>query len=100
MTKAKSGWQRGFGMIELTPNILERSSLKEFHPNLPKKQILRVLIKRHLERIKGCKSPPLDILKSNPCYRDFLEDILNPWQVGYTHRGKYLYVKGNSVEKV
>ena len=66
-------------------NLLERSSLREFHPSLPKKQVLKVLIKRHLERLKGCKSPPLDILKGNPYYREFLENILNPRQgpLGY-----------------
>jgi transposase, IS605 OrfB family, central region len=71
--------------VNSAKNLLERSSLREFHPNLPKKQILKVLIKRHLERLKGCKSPPLDILKGNPYYREFLENILNPRQgpVGY-----------------
>jgi len=66
-------------------NLLERSSLREFHPHLPKKQVLKVLIKKHLERLKGCKSAPLDILKGNPYYREFLENILNPRQgpLGY-----------------
>jgi putative transposase len=73
-------------------NILERSSLKEFHPNLPKKQVLKVLIKRHLERLKGCKSPPLDILKSNHYYKEVFEDILNPWQVSYASMDKYLNI--------
>jgi putative transposase len=61
-------------------NLLERSSLREFNLYLPKKQVLKVLIKRHLERLKGCKSAPLDILKGNPYYKEFLEDILNPRQ--------------------
>jgi len=74
--------------VNSAKNLLERSSLKEFHPNLPKKQILKALTKRHLERLKGCKSPPLDILKNNPYYKEFFEDILNPWQVGYAHMGK------------
>jgi len=63
-------------MVNSAKNLLERSSLREFHPYLPKKQVLKVLIKRHLERLKGCKSAPLDILKGN---------ILNPRQgpLGY-----------------
>jgi putative transposase len=71
--------------VNSAKNLLERSSLREFHPNLPKKQVLKVLIQRHLERLKGCKSPPLDILKGNPYYREFLENILNPRQgpLGY-----------------
>ena len=66
--------------VNSAKNILERSSLKEFHPHLPKKQVLKVLIKKHLERHKGCKSPPLNILKGNPYFKDYLESILNPWQ--------------------
>jgi len=59
-------------------NILKRSSLGSLY--LTKKQVLKILIERYLERLKGCKSPPLDILKGNPYYKDFLESILNPWQ--------------------
>jgi putative transposase len=72
-------------MVNSAKNLFERSSLREFHPYLPKKQVLKVLIKKHLERLKGCKSPPLDILKGNPYYREFLENILNPRQgpLGY-----------------
>ncbi|QWK13352.1 MAG: transposase [Aquificota bacterium] len=66
--------------VNSAKNLLERSSLREFNLNLPKKQLLKVLIKRHLERLKGCKSAPLDILKGNPYYKEFLEDILNPRQ--------------------
>jgi putative transposase len=66
--------------VNSAKNLLERSSLREFHPHLLKKQVLKVLVKRHLERLKGCKSPPLDILKGNSYYRDFLENILNPRQ--------------------
>jgi hypothetical protein len=66
--------------VNSAKNLLERSSLREFHPHLPKKQVLKVLIKRHLERLKGCKSAPLDILKGNPYYREFFENILNPRQ--------------------
>jgi len=59
-------------------NILKRSSFGSLHP--PKKQVLKVLIEKHLERLKGYKSVSLDILKGNPYYREFLENILNPWQ--------------------
>ncbi len=78
--------------VNSAKNILERSSLKDFHPNLPKKQVLKVLIKRHLERLKGCESPPLDILKNNPYYREYFENILNPWQVSYAPIDKYLSI--------
>jgi putative transposase len=66
--------------VNSAKNLLERSSLREFHPHLPKKHVLKVLIKKHLERLKGCKSAPLDILKGNPYYMEFLENILNPRQ--------------------
>ena len=59
-------------------NILKRSSLGNLH--LTKKQALKILIERYLERLKGCKSPPLDILKGNPYFNDYLESILNPCQ--------------------
>jgi putative transposase len=52
-------------------NILKRSSLGSLY--LTKKQVLKVLIEKHLERLKGCKSAPLDVLKKNPYYREFLE---------------------------
>jgi len=59
-------------------NILRRSSLGSLY--LTKKQVLKILIERYLERHKGCKSPPLDILKGNPYFKDYLESILNPCQ--------------------
>jgi transposase, IS605 OrfB family, central region len=59
-------------------NILKRSSLGNLH--LTKKQVLKILTERYLERLKGCKSPPLDILKGNPYFNDYLESILNPCQ--------------------
>jgi len=57
-------------------NILKRSSLGSLC--LTKKQVLKILIERYLERLKGCKSPPLDILKGNPYFKDYIESILNP----------------------
>jgi len=59
-------------------NILKRSFLRSLY--LTKKQVLKVLIEKLLKRLQECKSAPLDILKSNPYYREFLENILNPWQ--------------------
>jgi transposase, IS605 OrfB family, central region len=59
-------------------NILKRSSLGNLH--LTKKQVLKILIERYLERLKGCKSPPLDILVGNSYFKDYIENILNPCQ--------------------
>jgi putative transposase len=59
-------------------NILKRSSLGNLH--LTKKQVLKMLIERYLERLKGCKSPPLNILEGNPYFKDYLKSILNPCQ--------------------
>jgi putative transposase len=58
-------------------NILKRSSLEG---NLTKKQVLKMLIERYLERLKGCKSPPLDVIRDNPYFKDYLDIILNPCQ--------------------
>jgi putative transposase len=44
-------------------NTLKRSSLGSLY--LTKKQVLKVLIEKHLER-QGCKSAPMDVLKKNP----------------------------------
>ncbi|ACD66348.1 transposase, IS605 OrfB family [Sulfurihydrogenibium sp. YO3AOP1] len=59
-------------------NILKRSSLGSLY--LTKKQVLKILIERYLERHKGCKSPPLDVIKGNPYFKDYLDSILNPCQ--------------------
>ena len=59
-------------------NILKRSSLGSLY--LTKKQVLKILIERYLERLKGCKSPPLDILVGNSYFKDYIENILNPCQ--------------------
>jgi transposase, IS605 OrfB family, central region len=57
-------------------NILKRSSLG----NLTKKQVLKILIERYLERLKGCESAPLDVIRDNPYFKDYLDSILNPCQ--------------------
>lgn len=59
-------------------NILKRSSLGSLY--LTKKQVLKMLTVRYLERLKGCKSPPLDVIKDNPYFKDYLDSILNPCQ--------------------
>jgi putative transposase len=57
-------------------NISKRSSLG----NLTKKQVLKILVERYLERYKGCKSPPLDVIRDNPYFKDYLDNVLNPRQ--------------------
>jgi len=67
--------------VNASRNFLQRSSLKEFlNANLPKKKVLKMLVKRYLERLKGWKSAPLELLKSNLYFRDYLEEFLNPRQ--------------------
>ncbi len=41
-------------------------------PTTAKKKVLEVLIRRWLERLKGCNSAALEVLRANPYYRDFL----------------------------
>ncbi|AZU97764.1 IS607 family transposase ISCARN1 [Thermus phage YS40_Isch] len=62
-------------------NILGRRSAKDIKLHTPKKAVLKILVKQYLERFKGCRSAPLEVLKENPYFRDFLEDFLNPWSV-------------------
>jgi putative transposase len=52
-------------------NILKRSSLG-IKPKISKKKVLQILIKEYLERHKGCNSAPLELLKTNPYYKDFV----------------------------
>ncbi len=67
--------------VNASRNLSQRSSLREFlDTRLRKKQVLKILVMRYLERLKGCESAPLDVLKSNPYFRDYLEGILNPSQ--------------------
>ena len=47
---------------------------------LTKKQVLKMLIERYLERLKGRQSPPLDVIRNNPYFKDYLDSILNPRQ--------------------
>jgi putative transposase len=39
-------------------DLFGRISLGEFHQNLRKREVLKMLIIRHLERLKGCRSAP------------------------------------------
>jgi len=81
-------------------NLLWRSSLKEvLSMSLPKKELLKVSLKRYLERLKGCWSAPLELLKSNPYFRECFEEFLNPRQgspskVGV--HGTFVHAEGNS----
>ncbi len=59
-------------------NILNRRSIGVIKLHHSKREVLRVLVKQYLERQKGCNSAPLEVLKGNPYFRDFLEDFLNP----------------------
>ncbi|MEZ0322838.1 MAG: transposase [Hydrogenothermaceae bacterium] len=57
-------------------NILKRASLfREIRPTATKKQVLNILIKRYVERVKGCNSAPLEVLRSNPYFKDFLNPV-------------------------
>jgi putative transposase len=53
-------------------NLLNRRSIEKIKLHTPKKQVLKILTKRYLERLKGCNSAPLGVLKNNPYFRDFL----------------------------
>jgi transposase, IS605 OrfB family, central region len=74
--KCKACGNKINAQVNSAKNILRRSSLG----NLTKKQVLKMLIEKYLERLKGCKSPPLNILEGNPYFKGYLEDILNPRQ--------------------
>ncbi|WP_028950833.1 RNA-guided endonuclease InsQ/TnpB family protein [Sulfurihydrogenibium subterraneum] len=63
-------------------NILARRSCEDIKLHHSKKQVLRILVKRYLERQKGCYSAPLEVIKSNPYFKDYLDDFLNPAVVG------------------
>jgi len=47
-------------------------------PTTAKKKVLEVLVKRHFERLRGCNSAALEVLKGNPYYRGYLVHFLNP----------------------
>ncbi len=56
-------------------NILTRRSCGDMKPHHSKKRILKLLVKQYLERFKKrkrCNSAPLEVLRSNPYFRDFL----------------------------
>jgi putative transposase len=51
-------------------NIGKRSSLTEIKLHTPKKQVLKILIRRYLERPNGCNSTPVELLRGNPYFKD------------------------------
>ncbi|MCW4574016.1 hypothetical protein OOJ74_08395, partial [Venenivibrio stagnispumantis] len=55
-------------------NISKRSSLGEIIPYTSKKKVLQILVKRYLERYKGCNSAPCELLRNNPYYRDYISN--------------------------
>jgi putative transposase len=63
--------------VNAARNLLHRRSVGEIKLHTPNKQVLKVLVRGYLERLKGCDRAPLEVLKANPYFRDFL----NPWSV-------------------
>jgi putative transposase len=56
-------------------NISKRSSLTGIKLHTPKKQVLRVLVRQYLERLDGCNSAPVKLLKANPYFMDYLSNF-------------------------
>ena len=77
--------------VNASRNLLRRSSLKDFlNTNLPKRKVLKVLLKQYLERLKGCWSAPLELL----------EEFLNPRQGSPSRvgvHGSFVHAEGNSI---
>ena len=68
------------GKIEKIKSVLKeyRKTAKEFlNTNLPKRKVLKVLLKQYLDRFKGCCGAPLELFNGNPYFRDYLEKFLN-----------------------
>ncbi len=63
-------------------NILARCSCKDIKLHTPKKVVLEILVKQYLERLKGCYSAPLEVLKKNPYFKSFLERLPKPLECG------------------
>lgn len=70
--------RRANAQVNAAQNLLRRRSVGEIKVRTPKKQVLKMLVERHLERTKGCHSAPLEVLKGNPYYRDFLDWLSRP----------------------
>ncbi len=64
--------KRANAQVNSAKNILKRASLLGLRPATAKKKVLEVLVRRHIERLKGCNSAALEVLRANPYYRDFL----------------------------
>ncbi|MGC8678016.1 MAG: RNA-guided endonuclease TnpB family protein [Hydrogenobaculum sp.] len=56
-------------------NILKRRSLGGIKLHTPKKQVLKILVREYLERIKGCNSAPLEVLSRNVYFESFLKPL-------------------------
>ena len=77
--------RRTNAQVNAARNILRRRSVEGITIRTPKKQVLKMLIERHLERLKGWRSAPLRVLKENPYYsdsRDFLDRLSKPLECG------------------
>ncbi len=72
-----SEWTKKIEISYGARNILVRRSYKGIKLHHSKRQVLRILVKEYLERLKGCNSAPLEILKGNHYFKDFLEEFLN-----------------------
>jgi putative transposase len=64
--KCKACGRKVNAQVNSAKNFFRRRYMEEIKLHTPKKQVLKVLIKRHLERLKGCNSAPLEVLKDNP----------------------------------
>ncbi|MGC8678024.1 MAG: zinc ribbon domain-containing protein [Hydrogenobaculum sp.] len=56
-------------------NIHKRRSLVDIKLHTPKKQVLKVLVREYLERIKGCNSAPWEVLSRNMYFEGFLKPL-------------------------
>lgn len=56
-------------------NISKRSSFAGIKPSTPKKKVLQILVKQYLERLNGCNSAPVKLLRKNPYFRDYLSSF-------------------------
>jgi putative transposase len=53
-------------------NILTRRSCEDIKLHHSKKRILKLLVKQYLEKCERCNSAPLEVMRSNAYFMDFL----------------------------